>query len=138
MAAQVGRSMLLKVGDGGGTEVFTTAAGLRTKSFKMNNAAVDITNSDSTNQWRQLLANAGVKSFTVSGSGVFQDAAVDETIRSLFIAGTIRNWQVIIPDFGTFKGLCQIVDLSFDANYDGEQTFSITLESAGEPTWTAA
>ena len=48
--------------------------------------------------------------------------ASDATIRSLFFAGTIRNWQLILPDFGTVEGPFQIVALEFSADHAGEVT----------------
>jgi TP901-1 family phage major tail protein len=73
----------------------------------------------------------------VSGSGVFKDQASDELIRSYVFAGTISNWQVVVPDFGTVEGPFQITSLEFSGRHDGEVTFDLALESAGELTFTA-
>ena len=75
MAAQKGKDLLLKV-DSTGAGVYTTVAGLRTKSLAINAETVDITHSESAGQWRELLAGAGAKSARVSGSGVFKDRGV--------------------------------------------------------------
>ena len=74
MAAQKGSAMLMKVGNAGSPETFTTIAGLRSTSLTVNNESVDVTNKDSSNN-RTLLAEAGVQSISVSGSGVFTDGA---------------------------------------------------------------
>lgn len=137
MAAQQGRALLIKVGDGGGTEVFTTVAGLRQKSIKLNNTTVDVTNSDSSNAWRELLEGAGIKSFSVSGSGVFKDSASEATLRTLFVAGTHRNFQITIPDFYTVTGKFNISELAYEGTYDGEVTYNLTLDSANEPAFAA-
>ena len=84
---------------GGGS--YQTVAGLRTHTLAFNAESVDITHQESAGAWRELLAGAGVKSANIRGQGIFKDAASDETVRGLFFAGTLRNWQVIIPDFGT-------------------------------------
>lgn len=68
----------------------------------------------------------------MAGSGIFKDAGSDATIRALFFAGTIRDWQLILPDFGTVAGPFQIVALEFAADHAGEVTFELALESAGE------
>jgi len=73
----------------------------------------------------------------VSGNGIFKDQASDEQIRALFFAGTIRNWQLILPEFGTIAGPFQITALEFSGDHAGEVTFNISLESAGEVTFTA-
>ncbi len=136
MAAQKGKDLLLKV-DSTGAGVYTTVAGLRSKSLAINAETVDITHSESTGQWRELLAGAGAKSARVSGSGVFKDAASDATVRDYMFNGTIRNWQVLVPDFGVIEGAFQITSLDFSARHDGEVAFELTLESAGALTFTA-
>ena len=137
MAAQKGKDVLLKIGDGGAPEAFTTIGGLRTKSLALNAAAVDITHSESAGRWRELLAGAGVRSASVTGAGVFRDDAADETVRAAFFNQTIANWQVIIPDFGTIEGPFQIANLDYAGAFDGEATLGLTLESAGALNFTA-
>ncbi len=136
MAAQKGKDLLLKV-DSTGAGAFTTIAGLRTRQMTFNAEAVDVTHTESAGQWRELLAGAGIKTARVSGSGVFKDQASDALIRSYVFNGTIRNWQVVVPDFGTIEGLFQITSLEFSGRHDGEVTFDIALESAGELGFTA-
>ena len=65
-------------------------------------------------------------------SGIFKDAASDEIIRSYVFAGTIRDWRIIVPDFGAMTGAFQITSLDFGGRHDGELTFDLALESAGE------
>lgn len=137
MAAQKGKDLLLKV-DTTGTATYVTVAGLRSRSIELNAAAVDITHTESAGRWRELLAGAGVKSGRVAGAGIFKDAASDATIRLYFFDGTIRPWQIVIPDFGTIEGPFQIAQLELAGNHDGEVTFELTLDSAGELTFAAA
>ena len=137
MAAQKGKALLLKIGDGEGPENFTTIAGLRAKSLSFNAETVDITNADSANEWRELLAGAGIKSASVSGSGVFKDDAIDGQMRSAFFNQTLDNWQVIIPDFGIIEGPFQVTNLDYAGEYNGEVNHTVALESAGELTFTA-
>ena len=56
----------------------------------------------------------------------------------LFFAGTIRNWQLVLPDFGTIEGPFQIVALEFSGSHDGEVTFELALESAGQLAFAGA
>jgi TP901-1 family phage major tail protein len=137
MTAQRGKDLLLKV-DTDGAGSFSTVAGLRTRSLAFNAATVDITHAESTDEWRELLAGAGVKTARLAGSGIFKDAASDETVRSAFFAGAIRDWQVAIPDFGTVEGAFQITALEYSGGHDNELTFEIALESAGALSFTAA
>ncbi len=137
MAAQKGKDLLIKLGDGGSPETFTALAGLRTTSLGFNAQTVDITNADSTNMWRELLANAGVRQAAVSGSGVFKDAASDATVRSIFFNQDLKNWQIVIPDFGTVTGAFAVTALQYEGAYDGEARMSLTLASAGALTFAA-
>jgi TP901-1 family phage major tail protein len=137
MTAQSGSDMLLKL-DQTGSGSFLTVAGLRTRSLALNSAAVDVTDAESAGRWRELLAGGGIKRAALSGSGIFKDQASDAAIREIFFGGTIRNWQLIVPDFGTIAGPFQITALEFAADHAGEVTFDLALESAGEVTFTAS
>ncbi|OYR19549.1 phage major tail protein, TP901-1 family [Brucella thiophenivorans] len=129
MAAQRGKDILLKISRG--SEQFETCAGLRTKRIAFNAETVDVTDADAAGRWRQLLAGSGVQRASVSGSGIFKDAASDALIRSIFFNGEIRDWQIVLPDFGTVTGMFQVVALEYGGNHDAEVTFEIALESAG-------
>jgi TP901-1 family phage major tail protein len=135
MGAQKGRDLLLKI-DQTGAGSFQTVAGLRSNAITFNAGAIDITHQESTGQWRELLAGAGIKSAAIRGSGIFRDMASDAAIRSCVFAGTIRDWQVIVPDFGVIEGPFQIASLEIGGRHDGEVTFDLALESAGELTFT--
>ncbi len=137
MTAQRGRDLLLKIGDGASPEAFTGVAGLRATSLAFNSAMVDITNADSAGHWRELLAD-GVKSASLSGSGVFKDAASDAALRAAFFAGAAPNWQVVIPSFGVVQGPFKITALQYEGPHDGELKMSLTLASAGALTFEAA
>jgi len=134
MAAQKGRDLLLKI-DQTGAGSFVTVAGLRTRTLAFNAATVDTTNADSAGPWRELLAGAGVRNARITGNGIFTSSTTDALVRDTFLNQTIRNWQVIIPAFGTVQGLFQISALDYAGQYNGEVTFDITLESAGALTF---
>ncbi|AEQ50803.1 phage major tail protein, TP901-1 family [Pelagibacterium halotolerans] len=136
MTAQSGKDMLLKL-DQTGSGSFLTVAGLRTKQLAFNAASVDTTDAESAGRWRELLQGGGIKRASVSGSGIFKDKSSDAQVRELFFGGTIRNWQLILPDFGTVEGPFQIVALEFAGDHAGEVTFELALESAGEIGFTA-
>ena len=133
MAAQKGSALLLKIGDGASPEAFTTIGGLRSTSITMNDEAVDITNKDSS-AVRALLANGGVQSTSISGSGVFTDAASETTLRGKFGASSFSNFQVILPDFGTYTGAFMVASLEYAGAYNGEATYSVTRETTAPIT----
>ena len=134
MAAQKGSAMLMKVGNGGSPETFTTIGGLRSTSLTINNESVDVTNKDSSNN-RTMLAAAGVQSISVSGSGVFTDAASEATIKTNVLADSIDNYQFLVPDFGTFTGGFQVTSVEYAGEFNGEVTYSFSFESSGAITF---
>lgn len=134
MPAQKGKDLLLKMHDGA---AFATVAGLRTKTLSFNAQTVDVTHAESAGRWRELLAGAGVKRASVSGAGLFKDAASDALVRQTFFDGVVKNCQIVIPDFGAVEGAFQISALELTGAHDGEVAFEITLESAGELTFAA-
>jgi TP901-1 family phage major tail protein len=135
MAAQKGKDLLVKIADGVG---YTTVAGLRARRIAFNAETVDVTHAESAGRWRELLAGAGVKRASVAGRGLFKDAGSDELMRQTFFDGAVKNFQVVIPDFGTVTGAFQISSLELAGEHDGEVTYELALESAGEVTFAAA
>ncbi|WP_121629963.1 phage major tail protein, TP901-1 family [Tropicibacter alexandrii] len=136
MGAQNGKDLLIKV-DLTGDGQFETMAGLRATRVSFNAEQVDVTTLDSAGGWRELLAGAGVKSASISGSGVFKDANTDERARQIFFDGETPEFQVIIPDFGTVRGKFQVTSIEYAGSHNGEATYEVALASAGELAFTA-
>lgn len=136
MTAQKGKDLLLKVYDSENS-TFETVAGMRSRRIAFNADVVDITDFESAGRWRELLAGSGAQRASISGSGIFKDAASDATIRSLFFNAQTERFEVTIPDFGTLTGAFQITALEYGANHDGEITFELALESAGALSFVA-
>ena len=136
MTAQKGKDLLLKIdSDRAGT--FQTVAGLRARRIAFNAESVDVTDADSAGRWRELLEGAGVKRASISGSGIFRDAGSDEAVRTVFFDGAIRDWQVIVPDFGTLAGAFQVTALEYSGEHNGELAYQMALESVGAIAFTA-
>lgn len=128
MVAQKGKDLLLKIHSG---TAFETVAGLRSKRLAFNAETVDITDAESAGRWRELLGGAGVQRASVSGAGIFKDAASDGLVRAAFFNGAILSWQITVPDFGTVSGPFQVTALEYSGAHDGEVQFELALESAG-------
>ena len=134
MAAQLGKSLLLKINISG---TMTTVGGMRSTSMTLNDEMVDITNKDSGSQ-RHLLAAGGVSSMTITASGVFTDTAAETHLRSKFATSTFESYNVIVPDLGTYASKFQITSLEYAGEYNGEATYSLTLESTEAVKFSAA
>ena len=136
MAVQNGKDLLIKL-DMTGDGTFETIAGLRATRISFNAETVDVTSLESTGGWRELLAGAGVKTASISGSGVFRDANTDERARQIFFDGEIPAFQVVIPDFGVVEGAFQISAIEYAGSHNGEATYELTMASAGALSFVA-
>jgi TP901-1 family phage major tail protein len=58
-------------------------------------------------------------------------------MRQTFFDGSVVTCQIVIPAFGTVQGPFQITNLEFAGEHNGEVTYDLALESAGEMTFTA-
>jgi len=130
MPAEKGRAFVLKVGDGATSEEFTTVGGMRVTALDINGERVDITDKDDAG-WRTLLADAGIKSVSITGSGVFKDSVSEATVRTNVLAQTIDNYELVFENGDKFTGAFQ-VNMGYSGSHDGEVTYSLTLDSSGE------
>ncbi len=136
MAVQNGKDLLIKM-DLTGSGSFETIAGLRATRISFNAETVDVTSLESAGGWRELLGGAGMKSASISGSGVFRDSNTDERARQIFFDGEVPDFQVIIPNFGVVEGAFQITAIEYAGSHNGEATYELSLASAGQLTFLA-
>lgn len=128
MAAQRGKDVLIQTMV---SASMTTVAGMRTKTLAVNSETVDVSDSGSTGEWRELLANAGIKSVSITGAGVFKDSAGESVLVGLALSGNIQAFNFVYPGLGTFSGDFQCSQAELSGEYNGEAAFSFTFESAG-------
>lgn len=124
--------------DGSGTaeEAFETIAGLRSTTFTFNAEEIDITNQDSA-QWKEVLSGAGIKSVTISGSGIFKDDYTFAKARSVALAQTLKNWRVCTNTAGDYwQGCFKITSMEQAGDYNNEASYSISLAGSGAFSYT--
>jgi TP901-1 family phage major tail protein len=141
MAKQLGRALLVKIGDGEASEAFSNLCGLNSKSLTINNSSIDVTTPDCAAPegalWTQTLA--GVKNVAASGDGFFEDSTAEARMNTVAMsADNSVNMQITVPDFGTYAGAFRISSLEFGGETEGGVTYSLSLESNGAVTFTAA
>lgn len=129
MAAQPGRSFLLKVGTG---TAATTVASLRPTSFSVNGETVDVTSKDSAG-YRELLGSAGVASASISAGGLLAGGTYDAMFINRTVARSIDAYTVTLGT-NTLSGLFQVTAYSANGDYNGAQAFDVSLESSGSLT----
>ena len=139
MAKQLGRALLVKIDDGAGT--LSNLCGLNSKSFTLNNSPIDVTTPDCTTPegalWTETLA--GLKNASVSGDGFFEDSTTEARMNTVAMSNdNSTNFEIVIPDFGTYAGAFRITSLEFGGETEGGVTYSVALESTGAITFTAA
>jgi len=142
MPAGKGSSFLLKDNS---TGTPATIGGLRSTSMTINGEAVDITSKDSNafissgnDKARDLLQGGGVRSMTLSASGVFTDSSTENILRGFAFDGAIQNYDLVFSDGSKISGAFLITSYERAGEFNGEETYSVTLESSNTITYTNA
>ena len=139
MAKQPGRALLVKIDDGAGT--LNNLCGLNSKSLTLNNSSIDVTTPDCTSPEGALYTEtlAGLKNVAVSGDGFFEDSTAEARMNTVAMANDNKtDFEIVVPDFGTYAGAFRIASLEFGGETEGGVTCSVSLESTGAVTFTAA
>lgn len=137
MAAQKGRLLLLKIGTGASPSTYTTVGGIRSTTISINNEQVDITTKDEA-PWRALLGDAGLRSLSVSGSGVFLDDTAIKEMKDRALDGALEEFQIVFGDGDTVEATMQVATFERAGEHNAEETYTCTLESSGTINWNEA
>lgn len=142
MAAQKGSNFLLKENS---TGTPATVGGMRSTSMSINGEMVDITTKDSNafvtsgnDKARDILQGGGIRSMSISASGVFTDSSTENLVRGFAFDGSIQNYDLIFGDGSKVAGAFLITSYERAGEYNGEETYSLTLESHNTLTYTNA
>ena len=136
MTAQKGSLLVIKAGNAGTPETFSIIGGLRVTQLTLNNQPMDSTHLES-GVWRTLMTNAGARSLLLTGSGIFTDSASEEILRSSAFAGIMRNYELAFGNGDKVSGAFLLTQYERAGEVDGEETYTLSLESAGAITFTA-
>ena len=142
MAAGKGSSFLLKDNS---TGTPATIGGLRSTSMTINGEMVDITDKDAgefisggNEKARVLLQGGGVRSITISASGVFTDSSTENIMRGFAFDGAIQSYDLVFSDGSKISGAFLVTSYERAGEFNGEETYSVTLESSNTITYTNA
>jgi TP901-1 family phage major tail protein len=136
MPSQKGRDLLLKIGDGGSPESFTTIGAARTAAMSLNNQPVDATSIGDAGV-QALAPDAGVQTMTLRLDGLFKDAAAEETLRAAAFGRTANNYELYFPNGDKYAAAFVVAEYARQGSHDGLETFSVTLLRHGAGTFTA-
>lgn len=136
-----GRLLLLAVETGTeGSGTYVSLGGLRDATITVNQSTVDTTSKESAGV-RQLLDAQVLRSVSISGSGVFLNSAELKFVRDAAIAGDQKNFRMTTAGTATagvtYTGQFAITSFEETGAHDGEQQYSLTLESTGTVTMAA-
>ncbi len=131
---------LLKIGDGGSPETFTTIAEVKALNPpKLHLDTEEVTSHGSTAGWKEKVATlleAGPVKFTVNFIPADATHSYATGLIHDMVTRTKRNFKVVFPDAGsttwTFAAFVSDVDISADA--DGVLEADIELDLTGQPT----
>ncbi|PJR11555.1 phage tail tube protein [Sinorhizobium meliloti] len=136
---QLGRLLLIKIGDGAEPEVFTNLCGLKTRSFNLSANEIDTTIPSCTNPGGpvQKTSRPGISNRTFTGSGAFVAGAAMSAFMGHVRASEAFNAQVVVPGDGTYEGSWMVTDFSFDGDVEPNMEFSATFVAADVLEFTA-
>lgn len=133
MSQQIGRLLLIQIGDGATPEEFDNLCGVTTSSFNMSANEIDTTIPDCKNPGAtpQKTSEPGIKNRTFTGSGKFVAGADTAKFREYINDAVPFNAKVIVPGWGSFTGSWFVSDFELSAEMEGNLDFSATFVAAG-------
>lgn len=139
MPAKRGSTLLVKRGDAASPEVFTTFASIRNATLTINGQPINVTTGDDVDGnneiWNTYIT--GPKDLSVSGEGIAKSLGQPQSVYQDFAAGTITNYQIVVPYIGTFTLAMIVGNMEFTGQYDDAVTFNLTLQGNEAPTFVA-
>jgi TP901-1 family phage major tail protein len=114
---------------------FTQLGGLKSTDVSIMAGFYDATSNDGSRFTKKVAG--GLKSVSFSGGGLWKNQATQKTATLLAFNGEIRTWQVVAENGDTWTGQFAISDYKRTGSHDGLEEFSLSLESAGDVTFTA-
>jgi len=139
MSAKRGGTLLVKRSNGDSPETFTTVGAIRNASLSINGSPIDVTTVDDVDGnneiWRTSIT--GLKDLSISGDGIGKAIEPIQSFYEDFAAGTLTNYQIVVPYVGTWEASMIITEMTFEGPYDGVLSFSFGMAAASAPTFTA-
>lgn len=137
MTVQPGDEVILKIGDNGDPEIFTTIGGLKATAFRVENKLLDAT-CVASSPWRELLSETGIRSVQIQAGGLFTDSVMEILTRELAFTDTLRNYRLSFGNGDNLQGTFKIIRYGRRGDYGSEERYELFLESSGEITYTPA
>lgn len=131
--ARTGRTLLIRDGLLATSPVI---AAMRTTGFRIDGQTIEVTDKDSPSAHRELLGGAGISSMSITAGGLLTGSAQSQTLVTRTLTRSTDSYRLEFDNGDTITGLFQLTRFEATGDYNREQTYSLTLESAGELTFT--
>lgn len=132
--AEIGHGTLFKIGNGAGTEVFTTVAEVTNITPPgMSRDAHDATHSESPEKWREFimgLKDGGEVELAVN----FVPGSATTLLLMQEIDAAVGNKQIVFPNGEIFSFAAGMTGFSPEAPVEGKMEASVTYKVSGKPT----
>jgi predicted secreted protein len=112
MTGHKGKAFLLKDIEDASSLIYQTVGGFKT---------IDISKSVS-------------GSISLTGHGVFTGIAAATQVRNNALKGAANDYELSFPDCESMRGKFLITRLDYAGDFNGEPSYTISLESTGEAT----
>lgn len=140
MSNWAAKGSLLKIGDGAGSETFTTIAqvvNIGGPGLKMD--TLDVTNHSSTDGWKEFvggLLDGGEVSLEINFDPTAATHKLSTGLLKDMSARTVRNFQLVFSDTGgtTWSFAALVSGFEPAAPVDGKLSATVTLKVSGKPT----
>jgi len=130
MGVQRGRDLLIKLRSPA-SDAYESVAGLRASNVSFNARPIDVTSNDSEGRWRELFAESGVRSISITGSGLMKNVDSDKMLKDIFLGGLAGDFEIILPSFCRVTGPFVITLLRYAGTFDGEVRWDMEVQSSG-------
>ena len=140
MPAQLGRTLLIRIGDGGSpTEVFANLCGIKTRTFNLSANEIETTypNCENPAEKVQRTTRPGIVNRTFSGSGTFVSGGTSAILMGHVREATVFNAEVIVPGEGEYAGAWMVSEFEFEGDMEDDMQFSATFSASGPLEFTA-
>lgn len=127
MSQQNARELVVKRESDITPGTFVFVCGIRTRSFQMSNAQIDTTVPNCANPAAPIVATArpGRQTISFSGDGLFDSDEIGKAVADdARLQRTDKNYQVIVPGYGTFEGPFFVADFEFSGDMEDPLAFS--------------
>lgn len=104
--------------------------GMRNVRLLVNTQLID-SSGHSSNGWRELLPEAGLRQVNISGSGAFTNSEAERNIQELALTGKFGEYKITFGNGGSLSGKFQISHYERLSEMTSEEGYVISLESSG-------